>query len=126
MLEPNTQSVFAQVSSMNGVLTVRLAGPSVGQREVPIITDLVVPAIDEAVAKRSLRFLVLDLSDVTFVNSMGLGMFIDFRNRAAKAGGTAALVGMNQQLTDLFKMVKIEKLYTIAKDGAELNKIIAS
>ncbi len=123
MPEQMSQSVFANVTAKDGVLTVRLAGPSIGQREVPIITDLVAPAIEQL--GKAMKWLVLDMSQVTFVNSMGLGMCIDFRNRAVKAGGKAALLGMNQQLTDLFKMVKIEKLYSIAKDGVELGKLTA-
>lgn len=122
MPEPLTQSVFANIASSDGVLTVHLIGPSIGQREVQIITDMVVPAIEQM--GKALRFLVLDLSQITFVNSMGLGMFIDFRNRTHKSGGKAVLLGMNQQLSDLFKMVKIEKLYAIARDGSELNTII--
>jgi anti-anti-sigma regulatory factor len=57
---------------------------------------------------------------------MGLGMCIDFRNRVARRKGNAALFGMNQQLTDLFKMVKVDRLFTIAKDAAELAKKTAS
>jgi anti-anti-sigma factor len=101
-----------------------MIGPSIGQREVPIITDMVVPAIEQQ--GKSLKFLVLDLSQITFVNSMGLGMFIDFRNRANKAGAKSILLGMNQQLTDLFKMVKIEKLYGIAPDASSLQRLLGA
>lgn len=116
--------MFARISEDRGILTVRLVGPSIGQREVPIITDLVGPAIDQC--GTSLRFMVLDMSQITFINSMGLGMCIDFRNRTNKAGGKSVLLGMNQQLVDLFKMVKVDRLYTIVKDAGELAKITAS
>jgi anti-anti-sigma factor len=124
MPEQLSQSVFAHTTFTNGVLAVKLAGPSVGQREVPIITDQVTAAIAPYAA--AVRWLVLDMSDVTFINSMGLGMCIDFRNRVTKSGAKAALVGMNQQLLDLFKMVKVDRLFTILKDGKDMARTIAS
>lgn len=105
------------------MVNARLVGPSIGQREVPIITDLVSAAIADKGA--GLEFLVLDLSQVTFMNSMALGMCVDLRNRATKAGGKAKVIimGMNAELTNLFKMVKFDKLFAIVKDGAELKKL---
>ena len=123
MPDDNKQLLFAEVESKAGVITARLISPSIGQREVPIITDIVGPAIDKA--PLGFRWLVLDMSNVTFMNSMALGMCIDFRNRTSKASGKAALFGLNQQLLELFKMVKFDKLFTIAKDRDELAKIIA-
>lgn len=120
MSEQLTQSLFANVSAKNGILTVGLIGPSIGQREVPIITEMVGPAIQQT---SPLRFVVFNMSPITFVNSMGLGMFIELRNRAHKVGAKVALLGMNEQLTGLFKMVKVDRLFAIVKDEAELAKI---
>jgi anti-anti-sigma factor len=121
MPEELKQSLFAELESKSGIITARLIGPSIGQREVPIITDIVGPAIDKSPI--GFRWLVLDLSQITFMNSMALGMCIDFRNRTNKAKGKAALVGLNQQLLELFKMVKFDKLFTIVKDRDELAKV---
>lgn len=121
MPEAAQQSLFAVITKQPGVVHARLVGPTIGAREVPIITDLVAPAIEKS-AGGDLRWVVLDMSSVTFVNSMGLGMCIDFRNRANKAGAKTILYGMNQQLMDLFKMVKVDRLFTIVKDMAELAK----
>lgn len=115
-------SLFALITPTLGVVTAKLVGPSIGQREVPIITELVAAAIAEKGA--GLQHLVLDLSQVTFMNSMALGMCVDLRNRTAKSGGKAKviIVGMSAELTSLFKMVKFDKLFTIVKDAAELQR----
>ena len=115
-------SLFAQITPTLGMVTAKLVGPSIGQREVPIIIDLVGAAITEKGA--GLEFLVLDLSQVTFMNSMALGMCVDLRNRATKSGTKAKVIisGMNAELTNLFKMVRFDKLFTFVKDGAELKK----
>jgi anti-anti-sigma factor len=116
-------SLFAEIDAKVSVITVKLVGPAIGQREAPIISDLVVPALNAAPA--GFRWLVLDLSQITFMNSMALGMCIDFRNRANKAGGKTILYGMNDQMTALFKMVKVDRLYTLVKDAAQLAKVTA-
>src|SRR5262245_37691755 len=121
MPEEIKQSLFAEVNSRAGVITAKFISPNIAQREVPIITDIVGPVIDKAPI--GFRWLVLDMTNVTFMNSMALGMCIDFRNRTNKAGGKAALFGLNQQLLDLFKMVRFDKLFTIVRDAQELTKV---
>jgi anti-anti-sigma factor len=124
MPESTPPSLFAEVTRQSGVLRARLIGPSIGQREAPIITDIVLQAMTEAAAAGGWSWLVLDLSSITFMNSMGLGMCIDFRNRAQKAGARTAILGMGQELTALFKMVKVDRLFVMARDEAELAKSI--
>jgi anti-anti-sigma factor len=116
----SSTSVFAHMTFAAGVLSARLTGPSIGQREVPIITDLIVGELDQH--SRDLKLLVLDMSQITFLNSMGLGMCVDFRNRVSKLGGKTAIVGLNEELTKLFKMVRFDKLFTIVKNASELAK----
>jgi anti-anti-sigma factor len=99
-------------------LTIRPAGPQVGQRESPIITDEVTPFLTQA--GKGLRVMILDLADVTFMSSMGLGMCIAFRNKAAAVGAKSVLYGASKEMLQLLSMMKIEKLYTIAKDEKEL------
>ncbi len=103
-------------------LTVRPTGPQIGQRESPIINDEVSPFF--RTAGKGLKVLVLDLSDVTFMSSMGLGMCIAFRNTAHAVGAKSALYGVSSELLKLLAMMKIEKLYSIARTEAELKAIL--
>ena len=124
MSNQSTTALFAEVTRMPGVvgaLRIRLIGPNLGEREVQIITEMVRTEIEKFGA---LKHLVLDFSSISFMNSTALGMCIDFRNRAAKAGGKTALSGLNQQLLDLLKMVKVDKLYTIIRNESELKSLL--
>lgn len=105
------------------ILTVKPVGPNIGQRETPIITEEVVPAIKEA--GKGLGVLLLDLRDVTFMASMGLGMCIAFRNQAVANGAKAILFGASSDLLGVLTMMRIDKLYSIAKSEDELRKLIA-
>ncbi|MAJ47111.1 MAG: hypothetical protein CBC35_07595 [Planctomycetes bacterium TMED75] len=102
------------------VVTIRPAGPNVGQREAPIIDKDVKPLL--AAAGDNLKALVLDLSDVTFMSSMGLGTCIALRNEANALGAKTALFGLRPELESLFKMMRIHKLYQVQKNQAALDK----
>ena len=69
--EPVNQQLFADLALDNEVLTAHMVGPSVGGREAPIISRMVQDRINEV--GNGLRYVVLDFSDVTFINSAGLG-----------------------------------------------------
>ena len=113
---------LVEVTRRDGILLIKPAGPSIGQREAPIIQDEVQPFIDRM--GKDLKHLVLDLSSTTFMSSMGLGMCIAFRNSAHAVKGDAILFGLTKDLHALMSMMKIEKLYKIANDQKHLNKLI--
>ena len=111
-------------AELNGtILTVRPAGPNVGQREAPIIDNDVKPLLAKAGA--GLKGLVLDLHDVTFMSSMGLGTCIALRNAANSVGAKTAITGFRPELETLFKMMRIHKMFDIQKNDATLAKWLA-
>lgn len=118
------KSALVEIKWSAPFLTIRPAGPQVGQRESPIITDEVTPFLTQA--GKALKVMILDLSEVTFMSSMGLGMCIAFRNKAAAAGAKSILYGASKEMLQLLSMMKIEKLYVIAKDEADLRSHLAA
>ncbi|MAB71707.1 MAG: hypothetical protein CMJ54_04305 [Planctomycetaceae bacterium] len=113
---------LVEITRHGGILLVKPSGPSIGQREAPIIQEAVTPYVEE-MGKR-LDHLVMDLSGVTFMSSMGLGMCISLRNSAVAVKSDAILFGVCKELLGLLSMMKIEKLYKIAKDQRHLDKLI--
>ncbi|MCI0631456.1 MAG: STAS domain-containing protein [Phycisphaerales bacterium] len=113
-----SSSQFASISSKNGLLTVRPAGPNLGEREAMIIANDVKPIMDSIGG--AMRGLVLDLSDVAHMSSFGLGMCIELRNHAKTLNATTVIYRMSDELTELFKMMKVDRLYTIAKTAKDL------
>lgn len=114
---------FVDLTFQRGVLTARLVGPSVGQREAPIIASEIRRAIERF--GRAVRVLVLDLTDVTLICSMGLGMCIDVRNRAVKAKARSVLFGLSPEIDGLFRLMRIERLYKIARSEKDLRRLAA-
>lgn len=112
------KSQFVTISIKGGVLMVRPAGPTLAEREAMIIAGDVRTMI--AACGKSLRKLLLDVSDVRMMSSFGLGMCIDLRNIAHRGRAGTVLYGMSQELEQLIRMMKVERLYTIARSPQEL------
>lgn len=51
--------------------------------------------------------LVVDLSKTTFMDSSGIGVLIQLRERMQAAGGDVRLAGMQQRIRGLFIMTKL-------------------
>jgi anti-anti-sigma regulatory factor len=95
----------------------------IGQREAPIIAG----EISEAIANSHLPrggALVVDMSSVTMLTSMGLGMCIDLRRQAEAARLKPYLFGMSRQLLDVLRMMKIDRQYTVVYAKDELGALL--
>ena len=82
-LPPNRKKTpLAEVAWDGPIVSIKFAGPNIGQRETPIIQEDIGPYLK----LKTIKFLVMDLTSVSFMSSMGLSMFIGARNAAAAAG----------------------------------------
>jgi len=106
------------------LLYVKFMGPQVGQRESPIISQEVEPYLKAA--GKDLRHFIIDLKSVTFMSSMGVGVCISLRNKAAAAGAKPILFGTSPDLVKLLAMMKIDQMYKLAKDQGELDILLRS
>lgn len=101
----------------------RIACPSIGQREAPIISGEISEAISGTPMPRG-GALVLDLSNVVMVTSIGLGMCIDIRRQAEASRLKPYLFGTNRQLLDILRMMKIDRQFTVVHGKDELGAIL--
>ena len=121
-LPDKKKTPLIEIDWNGSVLILRLVGPNIGQRESPIITEEFNPYFKKH--GKAIKHMVLDLTTVNFMSSMGLGMCIACRNLAAAQGATSILYGLNKDLQALMAMMKIEKMYKIARSNDELQKLI--
>lgn len=69
------------------------------------------PELDEhlvRVEQDGVRAVLLDLRDLTFVDSTGLRTFLEAQRRAAENGHRLVLIGANDQLRKLLQITKTE------------------
>jgi anti-anti-sigma factor len=105
------RSLFVTTTCRGGVLSIRPVGPNVSEREAMIITSEVTPMLQQLA--KGLKGLVIDLEDVKGMTSFGLGMCIEMRNTAKTVGASTVLVGLTNELRELFRMMKVDRLFTI-------------
>jgi anti-anti-sigma factor len=120
-LPPNRKkSPLVEVAWDGPVVQIKFAGPNIGQRETPIIQEDIGPYLK----LKAIKFLVMDLTSVSFMSSMGLSMFIGARNAAAAAGAQPVLYGLNKDLKSLMAMMKMDKLFKVVDTQADLAKLL--
>lgn len=84
----------------------------------------ILEALNEA--SKSIKWLVIDLSAVSVLSSMGLGMCVELRRHAKERKMRTALFGLNGHLRDLFRMMKVDRLYKNLHSKDDLVKLTGS
>ena len=57
--------------------------------------------------------LIVDLTDVTYINSQGLRILIEARKLAGDAGRPLLLAGANREISEIFEIARIDTLVDI-------------
>lgn len=105
---------FADVAVDRHTVVVRILTPSFGTREsMQVVSDA---SAAMANLSRGLGALVLDLTGVRFMNSSALGACLELRKRAATLGAGTALVGRDEDIRQMFDLMRVEHLFIDADD----------
>ncbi len=72
----------------------------------------------EQVAKKKPEKVLIDFSDVSYVDSSGLATFVDILKKVRLYGGKMKFAGLSDKVKGLFEMTKLDKLFDIAGDTA--------
>ena len=70
------------------------------------------------------KWLVIDMAEVTFMSSMGIGMLVDARSRAAGKKMKVVLANVATELDQLLRMVKLDKVFAICTNQKQLRKAL--
>ncbi len=68
----------------------------------------VVKAIEEGA-----REITMDLSEVPFIDSAGLGLLIGLRQTARQRGGEFQLTGVNAEILPIFQVTRLNKIFDL-------------
>ena len=75
--------------------------------------------IDERIIEKSPRRLVLDLSNIDFMDSSGLGLIMGRYAKVKAIGGTFAVQNPNERIVKIFKLAGLEKIVEIKENKDE-------
>jgi anti-sigma B factor antagonist len=95
------------ITESEGMMTARL----VGRLDTPAaveITGEIQPLLDGAD-----KTIVLDCSELSYISSSGLRIFLTIRKAAAEAGGKVVIEGLSPQIRQVFMMTGFLQLFEI-------------
>ena len=101
-------------------LIVRVCGPTLGQHEAPELASLVGHALERESTTTSR--VILDLTAVAAISSMGLGTCLDLRRRGEALGAETTLIGLSSLLRNVIRTMRLDRLFTIAAPEDALSR----
>lgn len=96
-----------QESVEQGIDVLALAG-EIDLHYAPVLRSLL-----QAKVKAHCPALVLDLAEVTFIDSSGLAAIIEYFRDTSANEGVLCLAGLNENLQTIFEIVRLEKVLAI-------------
>ena len=95
------------ITESEGMMTARL----VGRLDTPAATEVsqqVQPLLDHAD-----KTILLDCSEMTYISSSGLRIFLTLRKAAAAQGGKIVIEGLSSEIRQIFMMTGFLQLFEI-------------
>lgn len=86
------------------------------------VADIFRQKVDEALEQGGVENLVLNLANVTFIDSSGLGVILGRYKRISQLGGTMSAVRLQPQVAKIFELsglLRIIKVYSTEQQALE-------
>lgn len=107
--------------STGGVTVLRFSG------EIDEYSVSSLRSVLQCKARSKCPALLLDFAEVTYVNSRGMGALIEYWRECRSFGGYFAIVGLNENLREIFHIVRLDESFrlpsTLERAMAELASI---
>ncbi|MGB2607200.1 MAG: STAS domain-containing protein [Candidatus Sulfotelmatobacter sp.] len=97
----------------DGILVVDCIGRIVFGEETALLRDTVKKAISQN------NRIVLNLGEVSYIDSGGLGTLVALRTTAQNAGGTIKLTNLTKRVGDLLQVTKLLTVFDVYNSEAE-------
>jgi anti-sigma B factor antagonist len=94
-----------------GVVILRLSGQLVGGPDADAVRDY----IDSSLAAGR-RKILIDLHEVSWVNSAGLGTLISGHMNASREGGQLVLMRASRRIDSIFEVTRLDTVFRIYED----------
>jgi stage II sporulation protein AA (anti-sigma F factor antagonist) len=98
-----------EIRTEGDILVVRLDVVSISaMSEVEHVSQL----LRHSVQEHHPKYLVVDFSGVRFFSSQMLGLLVEVWRRLRDSGGSVTITGINPQLTRVFRITNLDKLFS--------------
>jgi len=101
------------MSTKDGILVVECIGRIVFGEESALLRERVKEALSQN------NRIVLNLAEVSYIDSGGLGTLVALRTSAQNAGGTIKLANLTQRVGDLLQVTKLLTVFDVYDSEAK-------
>jgi anti-sigma B factor antagonist len=100
-----------------GIGLVEVSGSLVGGDETDKLRQAVAGFVD-----RNYEKLVIDLSNVTYINSTGIGVLVSAQTSYSRKGWQIKISGLNKNINNIFVITKLTLVFDVADTKEEATK----
>ena len=108
------------VNETGGVVVIKLTGQLMGGTDALKINDELFDLLEKGKNK-----IIVDLEEVSWINSSGLGILIGMITRVRKEKGEMVLINIAEKIKEILRVTKLEsifKVYDSLEDAMETYK----
>lgn len=108
-----TNRPIVEVSTKDDIFVVTFNQPSI---HGPAQVEEIAQTLRSFVQDHAPDHLIVDFSDVGFFSSQMLGLLVDLWRRMKDAGGKMMICGINPQLTRVFRITHLDRIFEFYED----------
>ena len=79
----------------------------------PLLRDKVLE-----LCRKNCNQITLDMQDMQFIDSAGLGVLIGLKSTMIKRKGQLSIINLNQRIQEIFHLTHIDKLFGVGENSA--------
>ena len=96
---------------LNNVLVLRLSGDLIGENHGPELVSIINDALNDDII-----FCAIDIHDVRYINSSGIGVLITILTKFRNKGGEVVLVKPSDSVEKLLVITKLNSIFTVVSN----------
>jgi anti-sigma B factor antagonist len=108
---------FGKSDLQKSVVILRLSGQLVGGPDADAVRDTVLSILNQGYTR-----ILVDLKDVSWVNSTGLGILISSHITSANNGGQLKLMRVSKRIESILSVTRLDTVFQIFADEASALK----
>jgi len=101
----------------NNILTISLSGDLIGENNSATVIGVVAESLEKKV-----RTCIVDISDLRYINSSGIGLLITILTKFRNKGGEVYLMKPSESVQKLLVITKLNAIFQIIQSADEVLK----
>ena len=102
------------------IFKITFSGDLIGENKGPELVELV----NDILAKKAAQYCLVNISDVRYINSSGIGVLITILTKFRNKGGEMYLINPSEHVKKLLIITKLQAIFNIVSSEEEVLKTL--